>query len=426
MKFDGILPEAEADAKAAVLTLFERFDIRPKQVYFQRGQGAYEFIYTMLMEFAKAGSNHFAECLSEVQKTEFNRTVFPQRPLTVDEIREPKGQVMKEPDSGLKQFYFEADGRKFIVRAASEEEAKQFMPKDTPCIEIRAGNRLQELSFELEKLLKKRKSSVGNQCGEITLGQTQICELATGILPVPHSACQTCGEVVNAIGVDRFGYKHPDIHASSFGFASSYFPTQFVHHAHEPSKSFQAEDRIHRAQATTEVKPIDEKEILENLKNKREIHLRGTPFSEKKTLTDHLKAHPCKGFQVHPAYFPNGDFITIYFENALAHTEDVAKNVSVELASNLGRSDANRIVGVKLFRVKELNLYFLPEAEHDWLKQVLRVIQGNNTFIGFNRRQINRVMKRFNMNPILCDECGDTGYGNHGQPGETPCPKCNS
>lgn len=127
MKFDGTLPEAEVDARAAVKAYFSIPQLYPSEV-----------LQTLLMEFAKAGYNH----------------------------------------------------------------------------------------------ARKAMGSGPTPCGEITLGPMQI---ATGKLEVPHSACQTCGEVISPIGVDRFGYKHPDVHASSFGFPSSYFPV--------PASNFQAEYR---------------------------------------------------------------------------------------------------------------------------------------------------------------------------------------
>lgn len=67
------------------------------------------------------------------------------------------------------------------------------------------------------------------------------------------------------------------------------------------------------------------------------------------TLTEYLKAHPCKGFKVHPFYSVIGDLLDVYFENEVGYAETIAPGVDVIRAF----SD-KRIVGVKLFGIRQL------------------------------------------------------------------------
>lgn len=254
---------------------------------------------------------------------------------------------------------------------------------------------------------RKPRSSGPAPCGEIPLTEQGVCNLATGTLEVPHSSCQHCGEVVNATGVDRFGYKHPEVHEkfSSFGWSSEYMPInpsplspkpiqftaaeqnallEVIHSrnskenpggeelrsAHDKLKAadttanFQAEDRLHRIPVRKVIglypeANLDEASLMKTLRNKEQVL-----ESRKITIADYLKAHPCKGFKPVPMYSSEGDFLTLYFEDALCHTTLLPGTEIVEVERAM---DDNRIVGVKLYGVSKLGLLSLTDEEHDYL-----------------------------------------------------------
>lgn len=66
-------------------------------------------------------------------------------------------------------------------------------------------------------------------------------------------------------------------------------------------------------------------------------------------LLEFLRNAKPKGFIVHPFYSVEGDMLIVYFEDAPAHTVNLTPDVHLERADN-----DNRIVGVKIFGVREL------------------------------------------------------------------------
>lgn len=80
----------------------------------------------------------------------------------------------------------------------------------------------------------------------------------------------------------------------------------------------------------------------------------------KTTLAQYLKTPTCKVFKPVPIYLLAGDMLIAYFEDAPAHTETVTDSdnrIEVERAN-----DDGRIVGVKLYGIKDLVLKALEAA----------------------------------------------------------------
>lgn len=67
------------------------------------------------------------------------------------------------------------------------------------------------------------------------------------------------------------------------------------------------------------------------------------------TLATYLKGKRCRGLRTRPVYFPEGDFVTLFVKDDLAHEDRVDELVTIY------RSIANdEIVGCKIKGVKRL------------------------------------------------------------------------
>lgn len=67
------------------------------------------------------------------------------------------------------------------------------------------------------------------------------------------------------------------------------------------------------------------------------------------SLAEYLKGKTPGPFRIMPCYFIDGDFLTVYFEDADCYTEDLEPGVAIARAM-----DGNRIVGVKVYGVSDL------------------------------------------------------------------------
>lgn len=68
------------------------------------------------------------------------------------------------------------------------------------------------------------------------------------------------------------------------------------------------------------------------------------------SLRDYIENNPPKGFKAVPRYSVTGDMLEIYFEDKLGLSETISPFVTILY----GIEDKTKIVGVKIYGIKEL------------------------------------------------------------------------